>query len=201
MRDTPTSSARRSTAVAASEARADSGVSVLDTLTIMSPEDRAEQLRGIVRVLQEVVAARSLLDVLTVDERTQLLAAAGDVFHPDADARRHRIKQLRRTEKERKVERAEAALAGTGIRELRQRPVFHSPNVFPPVEPARLPPGPGDDESTGRDRVGGDRHCYICKRTFRELHHFYDQLCGPCAELNFAKRTETADLRGRTALV
>src|SRR6185503_17596601 len=29
----------------------------------------------------------------------------------------------------------------------------------------------------------------------------YDQLCQPCAELNFAKRSELADLRGRVALV
>ena len=33
------------------------------------------------------------------------------------------------------------------------------------------------------------------------IHHFYDQLCPSCAELNFAKRTELADLRGRVALL
>ena len=30
---------------------------------------------------------------------------------------------------------------------------------------------------------------------------FYDQLCPPCAALNFGKRTATADLRGRVAVV
>ena len=34
-----------------------------------------------------------------------------------------------------------------------------------------------------------------------ELHPFYDQLCVPCADFNFAKCTETADLRGRVALL
>lgn len=43
--------------------------------------------------------------------------------------------------------------------------------------------------------------CYVCKRPFTELHHFYDALCPACAELSFAKRHQTADLRGRTALV
>ncbi|MEO5901811.1 MAG: SDR family NAD(P)-dependent oxidoreductase [Ilumatobacteraceae bacterium] len=167
----------------------------------MSPEDRAQQLRAITGVLHEVVADRGLLDVLTVEERTLLLAAAGDVFHPDADARRHRIKQQRRTEKVLKLERAQAALAVTGIRELRQRPVFHSPNVFAPVQPAQLSPGPGERPVAEDPAVGGDLHCYICKQPFRHLHHFYDQLCAPCAELNFAKRSETADLHGRTALV
>src|SRR5690348_3962571 len=33
------------------------------------------------------------------------------------------------------------------------------------------------------------------------VHFFYDQMCPPCAELNFAKRNQTADLRGRVALV
>ena len=45
------------------------------------------------------------------------------------------------------------------------------------------------------------QHCYVCKQQYTAVHHFYDQLCPPCAELNFAKRTETADLRGRVALL
>src|SRR5439155_15801784 len=50
-------------------------------------------------------------------------------------------------------------------------------------------------------RVGDLVHCYVCKQKYTEVHHFYDQLCPTCAELNFAKRTETADLRGRVALL
>ena len=45
------------------------------------------------------------------------------------------------------------------------------------------------------------QHCYVCKQKYSVIHHFYDQLCPPCAELNFAKRTELADLRGRVALL
>jgi NAD(P)-dependent dehydrogenase (short-subunit alcohol dehydrogenase family) len=43
--------------------------------------------------------------------------------------------------------------------------------------------------------------CYCCKAPFSELHHFYAALCPACASLNFEKRTQTADLRGRGALV
>ena len=46
-----------------------------------------------------------------------------------------------------------------------------------------------------------EQHCYVCKQTYRELHPFYDQLCPPCAEFNFAKRSETADLEGRVAVL
>jgi hypothetical protein len=41
----------------------------------------------------------------------------------------------------------------------------------------------------------------VCKRPFTRVHFFYDSMCGPCAELNWTKRNQTADLRGRVALV
>ncbi|HVY48661.1 MAG TPA: SDR family oxidoreductase, partial [Minicystis sp.] len=45
------------------------------------------------------------------------------------------------------------------------------------------------------------RKCYVCKAPFSRVHAFYDQMCPPCAELNWSKRHQTADLRGRVALV
>src|SRR4051812_8601841 len=45
------------------------------------------------------------------------------------------------------------------------------------------------------------QHCYVCKRQYTTIHHFYDQLCPECADINFRKRTELADLRGRVALL
>ena len=33
------------------------------------------------------------------------------------------------------------------------------------------------------------------------MHHFYDQLCPECADFNYAKRGELADLTGRVALL
>src|SRR3546814_12642724 len=44
-------------------------------------------------------------------------------------------------------------------------------------------------------------HCYVCKQKYTRVHHFYDQLCPECAEFNFATRSESADLRGRVALL
>jgi NAD(P)-dependent dehydrogenase (short-subunit alcohol dehydrogenase family) len=45
------------------------------------------------------------------------------------------------------------------------------------------------------------QNCYVCKRDYSQIHHFYDQLCPACAELNWRKRSELADLRGRVALL
>jgi hypothetical protein len=45
------------------------------------------------------------------------------------------------------------------------------------------------------------RSCYVCKARFRELHHFYDQLCPICAVLNWEKRHQTANLIDKVAVV
>lgn len=45
------------------------------------------------------------------------------------------------------------------------------------------------------------QRCYVCKQGFQQLHHFYHSLCPLCAEKNWDKRHQRADLRGRYALV
>jgi NAD(P)-dependent dehydrogenase (short-subunit alcohol dehydrogenase family) len=57
-----------------------------------------------------------------------------------------------------------------------------------------------EDDSEFRETLE-PQHCYVCKRHYSAIHHFYDQLCPECADLNFRKRTEHADLRGRVALL
>lgn len=45
------------------------------------------------------------------------------------------------------------------------------------------------------------QRCLVCKQTFPEAHIFYSGLCHSCGDLNYAKRGQTADLRGAIALV
>jgi hypothetical protein len=45
------------------------------------------------------------------------------------------------------------------------------------------------------------RQCYVCQHHFTHLHEFYNQLCPPCAALNYTKRHQTANLHRKTALV
>jgi len=83
-------------------------------------------------------------------------------------------------------------------------------------KPLMLSGADGESENqvvaVGKDEEGGVNpleprvlgvaiQCYICKKHFKELHHFYDQLCPECASLNFTKRNQTVDLTGRVALV
>src|SRR3954471_694808 len=148
----------------------------------------AERLKAALAVLEEIVGDRGLLGALTIHERTQLLRAAGDVYEPDLVQRRRWGKAVRRNEKAAKADRIEAVLAGTGIRTLREKPVFVTPNVTPP----------GDFV---QDEVLEPQHCYVCKQRYTTVHGFYDQLCPSCGDFNYRKRTETADLSGRVALL
>ncbi|MDO8804169.1 MAG: SDR family oxidoreductase [Elusimicrobiota bacterium] len=159
--------------------------------------DLKEQLRAAAELLEAIAGNRELLAGVSGAERTRLLKAAGQVARPDSRARRQLVKEYGRQRKTAKTERAESALNLTGIRKLRRQSVFTTPNVQPPIgfEQHEVTDNPEFREPHE------EQNCYICKRNYSQLHHFYDQLCPPCAEVNYRKRTETADLRGRVALL
>jgi NAD(P)-dependent dehydrogenase (short-subunit alcohol dehydrogenase family) len=173
------------------------------TTEITPPADSAnpalqERLRAATELLESVAADRTLLDRLPVEDRERLHHAVARVYHPDPIQRRKRMKAAERERRAAGVRREEAVLHGTGIRTLRRQSVFTTPNVFPPrgFEPRDIE----RDETERRESVE-PQHCYTCKQKYSAIHHFYDQLCPPCAELNFRKRTELADLKGRVALL
>ena len=45
------------------------------------------------------------------------------------------------------------------------------------------------------------RNCYICKQPYTRVDAFYHQLCPECARFSHAKRTASADLSGKRALL
>lgn len=155
------------------------------------------RLRDATDLLEALAADRAPLAHVPEDERTRFLRAAGQVSRPDAIARRQLVTETKRRLKTERIAREESALAETGIRRLRAQPVFTTPNVFPPRDFVDAPPV---DDPTFREAVA-PLNCYVCKRDYTALHHFYDQLCPSCAEFNWHKRGELADLRGRVALL
>jgi NAD(P)-dependent dehydrogenase (short-subunit alcohol dehydrogenase family) len=154
----------------------------------------AERLREAVELLESIAADRSVLAGVPDAERRRLLQAVAAVYHPDRVERRRMAKSVERERKAARVERDQASRTATAIQRLRRRPLAHSPNYF------RSEPQP-EEPPAGARQAHEPQHCYVCKTKYSRIHHFYDQLCPPCAELNFAKRTELADLRGRVALV
>ncbi len=155
------------------------------------------QLRAATELLEALVQDRGLLALVPANERERLLQAAGQVSRPDAPARRRLLKAKQRQRKAQRAQHDENLLAQTGIRALHTQPVFTTPNIYPPPAFEQLEL---DGDSEVREVVD-PQNCYICKQDYSVLHPFYDQLCTPCAELNFRKRTELADLSGRVALL
>ena len=174
-----------------------------------------ERLRDATELLESIAADRTVLSGVSDEERARLLQAVALVYHPDRVERRRMAKVTAKQRRAARVRETEQARFETGIRELRRKPVYHSPNVFPPESFE-----PGDVHDRGESprlhtearvarpclhteaRVASEGvHCYVCKQHYTVIHHFYDQLCPECAAFNFQKRAELADLRGRVALV
>ena len=181
----------------------------------VDPRALLERLREATELLESIAADRTVLAGVSDAHRARLLQAVALVYHPDRAERRRMAKATAKQRKAARLNEIEQTRSETGIRELRRKPVFHSPNVFPPEsfaaadvhEPVDVADRGAGSTGAGEDNAGGPavaralQHCYICKQHFTLIHHFYDQLCPDCAAFNFRKRTELADLTGRVALV
>jgi NAD(P)-dependent dehydrogenase (short-subunit alcohol dehydrogenase family) len=151
-----------------------------------------ERLRAATSLLEALDSDRTLLDELPAEDRARLQQVVAQIYQPDPVARRRKLKESERERSAARLERDGAILQETGIRTLRRKPVFTTPNVFPPPDP---------EHADAPEETVEPLHCYVCKKKYSRIHHFYDQMCPGCAEFNFFKRTESADLRGRVALL
>lgn len=102
-------------------------------------------------------------------------------------------KAIKRHLKSESAARDNEVLQQTGLRRTRRERRSET-------EPLRAI-GVAETEPTSVVRLTSNRHCYICKGDSEHVHSFYDMMCPACGELNFAKRSQTTDLAGRTALV
>jgi NAD(P)-dependent dehydrogenase (short-subunit alcohol dehydrogenase family) len=161
-----------------------------------------------VRVLEALLEGPEALVGVDVETRNRLVRAAGRLSRP---SRAERTLLARAALKKARGERRaadEARLSRAGIRRQRLQPVFVTPEpraldsagggVFRGAAAVdRVAPAAHDIEAA----LHSARHCYVCKAQCERVHFFYDQMCAACGDFNFAKRSQTADLRGRTALI
>jgi len=176
------------------------------------------KLRDVIEFLEELGANLGELAKLDEPTRIRLMSAAGQLARPDRYQKKALGKALHRAHKAARKQSDQAILDQTGIRALRRDTVFKTPLPRPDMalesrgddevedpwaraEAERPGPDEAEPEDDGAPRVQDARMCYVCKTYFHELHHFYDQMCPPCAALNWEKRNSSADLRGRIALV
>lgn len=161
-------------------------------------DDLRAQMRAALAVLERVAGDCTLLEQLPDADRQRLHRCVGQIYNPDPGQRRKQRKAAARARSKAQIHLDDDTLQHTGIRALRRKPVFTTPNVFPPE--GVVAHGVHGDAPEQRESLA-PQHCYVCKQKYTRIHHFYDQLCPLCAQFNFAKRTELADLRGRVALL
>jgi NAD(P)-dependent dehydrogenase (short-subunit alcohol dehydrogenase family) len=161
-------------------------------------DDLPQQVRAAAELIASIAADPALRAALPEADLKRLKEAVSRFHHPDPVDHRaaRRARKRERTAEKNRLD--DAALEQTGIRVLRRKPVFTTPNCFPPD--GFVAGGDSMDADAPRESVE-PQHCYVCKQKYSQIHHFYDQLCPACAEFNFRKRTESADLRGRVALL
>ncbi len=156
-----------------------------------NPRLSDDDVRACVRVLRAIEADRSHLTRLTQDERRELLTLAGLVSKPERRDLVRMAKAFRRAEREAEKEHDREVLDQAGLR-IQRRSATYAPLWLEPPKP--------EDLGEGRE-FRQERDCYVCKRPFATMHRYYDSLCVGCGDFNYAKREQTADLSGQTALV
>jgi NAD(P)-dependent dehydrogenase (short-subunit alcohol dehydrogenase family) len=168
-----------------------------------------DDVRRATRLLESLIGDRALLIDLPEAERMALLQAAGRFAVP-FNGEKWRLKTaVRKQRKEDQLVRDRRARESAGIREARQQAVFTAPQRVLPLSTASGPAasGAGPAASEPRPAQRAERilekpnHCYVCKADYRRVHHFYDSMCWACGEFNYGKRFQTADLRGKVALI
>lgn len=163
------------------------------------PNEITQRALAAAALLEEVVEDRAILAGLSDEDRQRLLIAAGQASRADKHSRKKLAKALYKQAKKAKKAEDNAILDTTGIRIARENPVFETPRYK-----ARRAGQPVADAPRTPDPIGdlhAERVCYACRTPYKTVHHFYDQMCGECGDFNYSKRGQTADLRGRVAMV
>jgi NAD(P)-dependent dehydrogenase (short-subunit alcohol dehydrogenase family) len=171
-----------------------------------------EEVRGLIQMLETIVEDRMVLSDIDEETRIALLKVTGRISRPTRDENRKTAKAFRFRDRQRAQEHDRTVRAATEIRAARRAEVYAAPArlVSMPVAPggetqetngASHIPEKSGATATPPDELHKARQCYVCKCEFRKVHFFYDAMCGACAELNYAKRFQTASLAGRIALI
>ena len=125
------------------------------------------------------------------DQRTALIKAAGMFSRPDRDELSRRKKDGRLVAKRKKEKQDKTARKETGIRHAREASIFIAPKLL----------AFNDLANKEQLELETPRNCYVCKTPFTKMHHFYDTMCTDCGDFNYAKRFQTADVKGQIAII
>ena len=143
----------------------------------------------IIAFLKELATNGEAFFQLTEEERIEILKFAGMISRPNKDLIRARNKAVRKARENQISQKNRELRSKTGLRKARESKVFEAPKEI---------------ESNSQSFIGestSQQTCYICKSSYQQIHFFYDAMCPSCADLNYRKRFQTANLNGRVALI
>lgn len=161
-------------------------------------KDLIARIEDATDLLEAIQEDRGLLAEIDTEVRNRFLIAAGMVSRPGKRARKKLARARLKKEKQERREHDDALMGSTKIRVKRENPVFRTPRWRDNAKYKQLAAAPAT-EPIGQTEEA--RTCYVCRDSFTDVHFFYDQMCIKCGDFNFAKRSQTADLQGRVALV
>lgn len=156
----------------------------------ISTEFTTEEIDTCLKVLQSFAEKSEQLTLLTHEQRVAMFKASGSISRPDREEAKKRQKDVKKLRKQNEKMANRSARRLTGIRTARENTIFTAPlqiEFTPAQEETREYATPHD--------------CYVCREKFTKIHHFYDTMCPKCADFNYAKRFQTADLTGQVALI
>ncbi len=161
-----------------------------ETNELISTEFTDEEIETCLKVLQSFATKSEQLTLLSHEQRVAMFRAAGTISRPDREEAKKRQKDVKKLRKQNEKLANRSARRLTGIRSAREVPVF--------TAPLQIQFTPAQEE---KREYATPHDCYVCREKFTKVHHFYDTMCPKCADLNYAKRFQTADLTGQVALI
>jgi len=153
---------------------------------------KGDDIDSCISVLEHLLHNGDQLVHLSKDQFLRLMKAAGQLTRPDKAEIYKRNKSVKVARKQAESNHNRNARAATSIRSARTSAVFEAP-----VQVA-LPESASPNE---KRHLLSEQNCYVCKKLFTEIHHFYDSMCKECGDLNYAKRFQTCDMTGQVALI
>jgi NAD(P)-dependent dehydrogenase (short-subunit alcohol dehydrogenase family) len=151
----------------------------------------SEEINRCIAILSQLNTDTDQIFDIPKEQRTALIKAAGRFSRPDRDELSRRKRDGKVAAKRKMEKRDRTARKETGIRHAREASVFMAPKLL----------AFNDLALKEQQELETPRNCYVCKTEFTKMHHFYDTMCTDCGDFNYAKRFQTANVKGQVAVI
>lgn len=151
----------------------------------------SEEINRCIAILAQLNTDTNQIFDIPKEQRTALIKEAGMFSRPNREEFSRRKKDGKLVAKRKQEKKDRTARKETGIRSAREASVFVAPKLLTSNELS----------NKEQHKLETPQNCYVCKKEYIEMHHFYDTMCPDCGDFNYAKRFQTADVNGQIAVI